>query len=217
MIFYARYKEMMDRDQKLFSLLFEKGPLCFQEIFDKRIYTNRNMLHKRLVELEKQGLVQEENAHARGRKVLFSLTEEGKDKLIRRSAEELSKAFGTVKRMMDHIAKDPSKIEEWRNKRKTTLQGLRFTEDMSDEEREKILKAYVQTWDRPLTECLRAVHEVILKTDQHPIILQNQPDADYFIMVKKRGDAYIVETLPEPVYLQMRDALEAQAAARAKV
>jgi DNA-binding MarR family transcriptional regulator len=196
---------MQSEDQRILALLFEKGQICFQEVYLAEICGNRNTLHKKLIELEGRGFVKKKNAKKRGRKVFFSLTEKGEDKYLHLAADELTTAFKTAEKILTQIRKDPARIEKWRERREEAFFSLEIPGDMSIDQRTHAVREHVQqhqeNWDRTILRCLRAIHEVFLQMTFGEDL--GRPNAaDSLVGIKKVGDTYQVRVLPEKVYLQ---------------
>lgn len=175
------------------------GLLKEEEMTFKQIYLlvgNRNAVRHRLDDLIRDGYVNDLRTNVeRGQVGRFVLTDNGYRLVLDIISGDLNAALRAVKGIMEIIVKYPSKIGKWQRGRKKALFSLRIPPTISVEQKGDLVKEHFSQhqarWDRPMLDCLRAVHEVFLSTDERA------PGAGSLIGITKVGAAYTVRVVPE--------------------
>jgi DNA-binding PadR family transcriptional regulator len=155
-----------------------------------------NVLRKKLNAYMRKGFVKEEGRKdwKRGKKLLYSLTEKGRRECLRLALDDLGQSLRLTGKILSETISKPQLFEEWRKYARESFLNARIDKNTPVQEGiRRVEKVEHETYGS-MNSCLRAIHEIVVKTQMPRAVLETHPESEYFIRINKHGE---IKCIPE--------------------
>jgi len=180
-------------DLKILLALLERDKLSKREL-DRYIRVHPKLTQNHLKRLVKEGVVREEGEHIRGKKLFYSLTSVGKEKLATQAVNYLNAAFRSIQKITNTIVPKQAELKRFRESlkdyppliitSKIKERGY-FTKQEIDKHMEDVERIH-----GPLTEAYKNMRQIFLEV--WGVRLDNGELQDVAIATTKEGRIYMI-------------------------
>ena len=179
-------------DDILLALL-ENDTMTYQQIVDLGI--RRQNARARIDNLIHQGLVREDgrNDWKRGKKLWYSLTDNGREECFRLAADNLNEGIKAISTILTLMEQNPSRFEEWRDKVQTAVQNAAKGEELTLEEKVEQARKIRDTNFSAFRNALKIMHGISLKLFAPRAVMENMSGGVY-LHVSENG---VIDVLSE--------------------
>ena len=138
--------------------------------------------------LIQQGLVGEEGREdwKRGKKLWYSLTENGREECFRQAADNVREAIKGINEILKFMEQNPVRFEEWRNKVQTAVRNAAKAKETTLEDKIEQTQKIRDTNFGAFRNALRIMHDISLKLFAPSSEVENMSNG-VFLHVHKNG------------------------------
>jgi predicted ArsR family transcriptional regulator len=179
-------------DNVLLALL-ENERVTYQQIVDLGI--RRQNARARLDNLIHQGLIREDgrNDWKRGKKLWYSLTDNGREECFRLAADNLNEGIKAISTILILMEQNPSRFEEWREKVQTAVQNAAKGKELTLEEKVEQARKIRDTNFSTFRNALKIMHGISLSLFAPRAVMENMSGGVY-LHVSENG---VIDVLSE--------------------
>jgi predicted ArsR family transcriptional regulator len=179
-------------DDILLALL-ENDTMTYQQIVDLGI--RRQNARARLDNFIHQGLVREDGRDdwKRGKKLLYSLTDNGREECFRLAADNLNEGIKAISTILILMEQNPSRFEEWREKVQTAVQNAAKGEELTLEGKVEQARKIRDTNFGAFRNALKIMHGISLSLFAPRAVMENMSGGVY-LHVSENG---VIDVLSE--------------------